>query len=100
MEEILNKGPTFLKRFFSLMAVLLVLVLPSFLLSTTQEAQAYGTPAGTVIKNSASATYDDGVNSFSATSNEVQTTILAIRRLVISPTDGDSSPGIAVQKNA
>jgi len=81
MEEILNKGPTILKRFLSIMAVLLVLVLPSFMLFN-QNAEAAGTLAGTPIGNQATANYVDSANTpFTANSNTVTTTVSQVYSL-------------------
>src|SRR5918911_2090327 len=54
---------------------------------------AQSTAGGTVISNAASATYTDGTNSYSATSNTVTVTVANVSGLTITP-DGGSVPTV------
>lgn len=69
----------------------------TLLFALTQLAFAQATPGGTIIRNQASATYTDDVSNptkYSATSNEVTTTVSYVAGLAITP-DG-STPGTTV----
>lgn len=108
MEEILNKGPTVLRRFLTILAVMLVLALPSFMLFT-QQAQATGTAAGTSIGNQATATYEDGGGIvYTSTSNFITTTISKVYNFTLTPNSTDQStdllaqgsPGVGMAQNA
>lgn len=84
-----NRGST-KGLLFSFLAVLL-LILP-VLLFTVPDAQAAGTPAGTKIGNQATATYEDSSgNSFLSTSPLVETTVLPVRNLTITPNGADDT---------
>jgi uncharacterized repeat protein (TIGR01451 family) len=74
----------------SLGLVLTALVLAAVLISATAHAQ---TPAGTTIRNQASATFEDLLgNTFMATSNEVTTIVLPVYGVSVIPDDGGGSP--------
>ena len=74
----------------SLGLVLTALVLAAVLVSATPHAQ---TPAGTTIRNQASATFEDLLgNTFLATSNEVTTIVLPVFGVSVIPDDGGGSP--------
>lgn len=70
--------------------VIPVLVLALSLLSATSQAQ---TPAGTTIRNQASATFQDAIgNSYTATSNEVTTIVLPVYGVSVLPDDSGETP--------
>jgi uncharacterized repeat protein (TIGR01451 family) len=72
--------------------VLPVLALMLLLVSSSAFAQ---TPAGTTIRNQASATFEDLVgNTYSATSNEVTTIVLPVFGLSILPDDSGETPPV------
>ncbi|MFN2598063.1 MAG: hypothetical protein ABR563_12860, partial [Pyrinomonadaceae bacterium] len=54
---------------------------------------AQSTSGGTVISNTATATYSDGTNSYSATSNTVTVTVANVSGLTITP-DGQTNPSV------
>src|ERR1035437_6590534 len=58
---------------------------------TAAPALANGTPAGTPISNTATATYSDGVNSYNSQSNTVTTTVQNAPSMTIAPPQG--TPG-------
>ncbi|GIW22048.1 MAG: hypothetical protein KatS3mg068_1055 [Candidatus Sericytochromatia bacterium] len=77
----------------------LLLVTPFSLVGVQKEAKAVGTPAGTVIGNQATATYEDSQNnSYTSTSNLVTTTVTAVYGFTITPNGTEASPG--QQQNA
>ncbi len=65
-------------------------VVASFMLAHAAPASA-ATAAGTVISNTATATYSDGTNTYNSQSNTVTTTVQNAPSMTISPTTG--SPG-------
>ncbi len=73
--------------------VVVALMLSLLLIGTTAQAQ---TPAGTTIRNQASATFEDLIgNTYTATSNEVTTIVLPVYGLSILPDDsGDDPPSV------
>lgn len=72
--------------------VLPVLVLALALFTATAQAQ---TPAGTTIRNQASATFQDAVgNSYSTTSNEVITIVLPVYGVSVLPDDSGETPPV------
>ena len=73
--------------------VLVALMLSLLFTGTTAQAQ---TPAGTTIRNQASATFEDLIgNTYTATSNEVTTIVLPVYGLSILPDDsGDDPPSV------
>jgi uncharacterized repeat protein (TIGR01451 family) len=73
--------------------VLIALMLSLLFVGTTAQAQ---TPAGTTIRNQASATFEDLIgNTYTATSNEVTTIVLPVYGLSILPDDsGDDPPSV------
>jgi hypothetical protein len=68
----------------ALLAALCALVTP---------VTAQNTAGGTVISNTASATYSDGTNSYSATSNTVTVTVANVSGLTITP-DAGTAPAV------
>ena len=79
-----------LKRLTGL--VLPVMLLALLLVSATAQAQ---TPAGTVIRNQASATFQDAIgNTYTATSNEVTTIVLPVFGVSIIPDDSGETPPV------
>ncbi len=72
--------------------VLPVLVLALALSTATAQAQ---TPAGTTIRNQASATFQDAVgNTYSTTSNEVTTIVLPVYGVSVLPDDSGETPPV------
>jgi len=72
--------------------VLSTLVLAAILVCTTAQAQ---TPAGTTIRNQASATFQDLVgNTYTATSNEVTTIVLPVYGVSVLPDDSGEDPPV------
>ncbi|MCD6380334.1 hypothetical protein J7M07_07830 [bacterium] len=70
--------------------VLMVLLASTLMLVTTAQAQ---TPAGTTIRNQASATFQDQIgNTYMATSNEVTTIVLPVYGVSILPDDSGETP--------
>jgi hypothetical protein len=69
---------------FALLATLCALITP---------VMAQSTAGGTVISNTATATYSDGTNSYSATSNTVTVTVANVSGLTITP-DGQNDPAV------
>jgi hypothetical protein len=66
------------------------------------QALAQQTPADTQIKNTASATYSDGSQSYSTTSNTVTVIVSKVSGLTITPdvTNGSSDPAVVPGQNA
>ncbi|MBU8921696.1 MAG: hypothetical protein KOO63_07730 [Bacteroidales bacterium] len=79
-----------LKKFMGL--ALPVLVLALTLTAATAQAQ---TPAGTTIRNQASATFQDAVgNTYTTTSNEVTTIVLPVYGVSVLPDDSGETPPV------
>ena len=77
-----------LKRLAGL--VLMVLLATSLMVVATAQAQ---TPAGTTIRNQASATFQDQIgNTYTATSNEVTTIVLPVYGVSVLPDDSGETP--------
>ncbi|MDT7541336.1 MAG: hypothetical protein QOE33_1240 [Acidobacteriota bacterium] len=74
----------------ALLAALCALVTP---------VMAQNTAGGTVISNTASASYSDGTNSYTATSNTVTVTVANVSGLVITP-DGQNNPSVVPGQTA
>ena len=70
-----------------------VLLALAALCLTAAPALGQATTGGTQIQNTASATYSDGTNSYSATSNTVTVTVANVAGLTITP-DGGSVPTV------
>jgi uncharacterized repeat protein (TIGR01451 family) len=102
MENILNKGPTTIRKLFAFMAVLLVLVLPSFMFFA-QDANATGTAAGQLIQNRATAEYTDAADPtntvLTSTSNQVTTEVLPRYVFTITPNGTVGGPPFAYDKS-
>ncbi len=80
--------------------VLPVLVLALLMIASSARAQ---TPAGTTIRNQASATFEDLIgNSYSTTSNEVTTIVLPVYGVSVMPDDSGETPPVvpAMSQNA
>ncbi len=83
--------------------ILALPVLLALLLLTVTSAFAQTTPAGTQIRNRASATYEDlSGNTFSSVSNEVITVVLSVYGVSILPDDSGETPPVtpAMAQNA
>ncbi len=83
--------------------LILPLVLTLVLVLSVAAAFAQTTPAGTQIRNRASATYEDLVgNSYTALSNEVITVVLPVYGISILPDDSGETPPVtpAMSQNA
>ena len=83
--------------------LILPLVLTLVLVLSVASAFAQTTPAGTQIRNRASATYEDLVgNSYTALSNEVITVVLPVYGISILPDDSGETPPVtpAMSQNA
>src|SRR5437762_11773491 len=79
------------RTFLSTVAVRVLIALAIVLaLSAQSTAQ---TPGGTTISNQASATYSDGINSFSTVSNTLTVTMSNLSGLAITP-DAGSNPTV------
>lgn len=76
--------PTLRRATLALVAALCALVTP---------VMAQNTAGGTIISNTASATYSDGSNSYTATSNTVTVTVANVSGLTITP-DGQNNPSV------
>jgi len=86
------------KRLTSILTALL-LVTPFSFIGFQKEAKAVGTPAGTVIGNQATATYEDSQNNtYTSTSNLVTTTVASVFGFTITPDGTEAAPG--QQQNA
>ncbi|MBN2071117.1 MAG: hypothetical protein JW814_06620 [Candidatus Krumholzibacteriota bacterium] len=73
-------------------SVLPVIVLAVLLVSASAQAQ---TPAGTTIRNQASATFQDAVgNTYTTTSNEVTTIVLPVYGVSVLPDDSGETPPV------
>jgi uncharacterized repeat protein (TIGR01451 family) len=85
-----------MKRMFSGLAVA-ILMLSVLYIGTTAQAQ---TPAGTTIRNQASATFQDLLgNTYTTTSNEVTTIVLPVYGLSIFPDDSGEDPPVTPALN-
>ncbi|MEE9269506.1 MAG: hypothetical protein V3V49_04525 [Candidatus Krumholzibacteria bacterium] len=74
---------------------LLPLLLAAMLLFAAASVLAVITPAGTLIRNRSSATYEDMAgNTFSSTSNEVVTVVLPVYGVSILPDDSGETPPV------
>ncbi|MFQ5510230.1 MAG: beta strand repeat-containing protein [Candidatus Krumholzibacteriia bacterium] len=75
--------------------LLLPLLLAAVLVLTATSVLAVITPAGTLIRNRSSATYEDMTgNSFTSTSNEVITVVLPVYGVSILPDDSGETPPV------
>ena len=81
----MNKRNTSPTRLRALPGVLLAL---AALCLSAAPALGQATSGGTTISNTASATYSDGTNSYSVTSNTVTVTVANVAGLVITPDGG------------
>jgi hypothetical protein len=86
------------KTFVSASAILRVLVAVAIACALSARAVAQ-TPGGTVISNQASATYSDGVSSYSTVSNTVTVTVSNVSGLAITP-DAGSNPTVVAGQTA
>jgi hypothetical protein len=90
----MNKRNTSPTRPRALPAVLLAL---AALCLAAAPALGQATSGGTTISNQASATYSDGTNSYSVTSNTVTVTVANVAGLAITPDAGSASTVVAGQ---
>ena len=84
MSKTMSRGPTRNKNYLGLMSIFFTLLV-SAMFFYPQSAKAIGTPAGTVITNQASATYDDGTNTFTSFSGNVNTTVQSVFGILVTP---------------
>lgn len=84
MSKTMSRGPTRNKNYLGLMSIFFTLLV-SAMFFYPQSAKAVGTPAGTVITNQASATYDDGTNTFTSFSGNVNTTVQSVFGILVTP---------------
>lgn len=93
MSKTMSRGPTRNKNYLSLMSIFFTLLI-SAMFFYPQSSKAVGTPAGITITNQASATYDDGVNTFTSYSGNVNTTVQSVFGILITP-DGTADGTLA-----
>ncbi|MBV8855595.1 MAG: hypothetical protein JOZ02_01420 [Acidobacteria bacterium] len=92
----MNKRHTSPTRLRALPGVLLAL---AALCLTAAPALGQATSGGTTISNQAAATYSDGTNSYSVTSNTVTVTVANVAGLTITPDGGSVPTVVAGQTN-
>lgn len=97
MSKTMSRGPTRNKNYLSLMSIFFTLLV-SAMFFYPQSVKAAGTPANTVITNQASATYDDGTNSFTSYSGNVNTTVQAVYDILVTPDGSEDGTTITTQK--